>query len=103
MFGRAANLGINIYFPIYSRSNETEADKVGLIYMAKAGYDPRAAVRLWERAARKKDKKPYTIFASHPASGQRAAHLRRMLPDVMPLYEEAKKKYAKPRKRRRKK
>lgn len=102
-FGQAASMGINFYFPMYSRSNENEADKVGLVYMAKAGYDPRVAVRLWERAARRKDKKPYTVFASHPRSGQRAAHLRRMLPEVMPIYEEAKKKYVKPRKRKKKK
>jgi predicted Zn-dependent protease len=102
-FGQAANLGFNIYFPMYSRGNETEADKVGLMYMAKAGYDPRVAVRLWERAAHSKNRKPYTIFASHPQSGQRAATLRRMLPKVMPVYEANKKKYEKSRKRRRKK
>lgn len=102
-FGQAANLGFNIYFPMYSRGNEMEADKVGLMYMAKAGYDPRVAVRLWERAARSKDKKPYTIFASHPQSGQRAAYLRRLLPEVMPVYEDAKKRYAEPTKHRRKK
>ena len=102
-FGQAANMGFNIYFPMYSRGNETEADKVGLMYMAKAGYDPRVAVRLWERAARSKNKKPYTIFASHPQSGQRAATLRRMLPEVMPVYEANKDKYKKTHKRRRKK
>jgi len=102
-FGQAANMGMNIYFPMYSRGNETEADKVGLMYMAKAGYDPRVAVRLWERAARSKNKKSYTIFASHPQSGQRAATLRRMLPKVMPVYEANKHKNEKPRKRRRKK
>lgn len=101
-FGQAANMGFNIYFPMYSRGNEMEADKVGLMYMAKAGYDPRVAVRLWDRAARSKNKKPYTIFASHPESGQRAAYLRRLLPEVMPVYEESKKRYAKPSKRGRK-
>lgn len=103
VFGRAANLGFNIYFPMYSRGNEGEADKVGLVYMAKAGYDPRVAVRLWERAARSKNRKPYTIFASHPQSGQRAAHLRRMLPEVMPIYEANKDKYKKPSRKKRRK
>ena len=102
-FGQAANMGFNIYFPMYSRGNEAEADKVGLMYMAKAGYDPRVAVRLWERAARMKNKKPYTIFASHPQSGQRAAALRRMLPKVMPIYEANKDKYKKQTRKKRRK
>lgn len=98
-FNQAAGFGLNIYFPMYSRDNETEADKIGLVYMAKAGYDPRIAVELWERAAKTK-KKPYSIFATHPASGARAKTLSDMLPEVMPYYLEAKKKYEKPAKRK---
>ncbi len=100
-FGQAASLGLNIYFPMYTRDNEKEADKIGLIYMAKAGYDPRVAVRLWERAAKKKGE-PYSIFATHPPSGERAETLREMLPEAMQYYEEAKKKYEKPKKKYRK-
>ncbi len=99
-FGQAASLGLNIYFPMYTRDNETEADKIGLIYMAKAGYDPRVAVKLWERAAKKKDKKNYSIFASHPSSGVRARNLKAALPEAMQYYEEAKKKYPQPKKKK---
>jgi predicted Zn-dependent protease len=76
---------VNLYFPTYSRGNETEADKIGLIYMAKAGYDPRVAVKLWKRAAKKKGNQ-VSIFASHPPSGARARTLQNMLPEAMNYY-----------------
>lgn len=90
-FSRAASLGINLYFPMYTRDNETEADKIGLIYMAKAGYDPRVAVSLWERAAKKKGDR-FSIFASHPSSGMRAQTLKDILPEALQYYEAARKK-----------
>jgi predicted Zn-dependent protease len=98
-FGQATSLGLNIYFPLYTRESETEADKIGIVYMAKAGYDPRVAVRLWERAAKKKGDK-FSVFATHPSSGERAKTLREMLPEAMQYYEVAKKKYEKPRKKK---
>ncbi len=91
-FGQVASLGFNIYFPTYSRENEAEADRIGLIYMAKAGYDPRVAVTLWERAAKKKGDNT-SIFASHPSSGARAEALKEMLPEALPYYEESPWKY----------
>lgn len=89
MFNRAASFGVNLYFPIYSRENEREADRIGLMYMAKAGYDPRVAVKLWGRASKKKGES-YSIFASHPPSGERARYLKEILPEAMKYYEEAK-------------
>lgn len=80
-----------LILPRYSRRDETEADAVGLMYMAKAGYDPRAAVRLWERAAaRSKDPKLFALFSSHPTDRQRAEALRKLLPQAMEEYERAK-------------
>lgn len=88
LFGQVFSNGMNLYIPSYSRKNEYEADRLGLVYMAKAGYDPRVAVELWKRASkRKKDKT--SIFASHPASGERAKALEAALPEAMPYYEEA--------------
>ncbi|PIR26017.1 MAG: hypothetical protein COX62_06400 [Deltaproteobacteria bacterium CG_4_10_14_0_2_um_filter_43_8] len=95
LFGRIFSEGFNVFVPSYSRKNESEADKLGLFYMAKAGYDPRAAVRLWERAA-KKNKDQTSIYASHPASGERAAALKSYLPEAMKLYEKKIKEFGKP-------
>lgn len=88
LFGQIFSDGMNVFVPSYSRKNEFEADRLGLVYMAKAGYDPRVAVELWKRAAkRKKDRT--SIFASHPASGARAKALEANLPEAMAYYEEA--------------
>jgi predicted Zn-dependent protease len=79
-----------LILPRYSRRDEAEADAVGLMYMAKAGYDPRAAVRLWERAAaRSKDPKLFAIFSSHPTDRERAEALRKLLPQALEEYERA--------------
>jgi len=88
LFGEVFSDGMNIYVPSYSRKNEYEADRLGLMYMAKAGYDPREAVKLWKEAAkRKKDRT--SIFASHPSSGARARQLEKLLPEAMALYEKS--------------
>lgn len=86
LFGEVFSGGMNIYFPSYSRQNEYEADRLGLFYMAKAGYDPRQAVLLWKKAATK-NKDKTNIYASHPASGARANALEELLPEAMKLYE----------------
>ena len=78
--------GVNVYLPHYSRKNESEADAIGIMYMAAAGYDPQAAVNLWERAARESKSDKTSIFASHPANGERAAALKKLLPKAMEVY-----------------
>ncbi len=80
-----------LILPRYSRRDEAEADAVGLLYMAKAGYDPNAAVRIWERAAaRGNDSQLLALFSSHPTDKDRAAALRALLPQAMAEYEQAK-------------
>jgi predicted Zn-dependent protease len=73
----------------YSRENELEADSVGLMYMARAGYDPRAAIRIWERAdqARTGRDPAASIFSTHPPSAQRLVSLRAQLPAAMAIYQ----------------
>lgn len=72
----------------YSRLHESEADRMGLIYMAKAGYDPRAAIGLWQRmAAEGKDRdRPPEFLSTHPADDTRIANLRRWLPEAQGYY-----------------
>lgn len=84
-----------LVLPKFSRADETEADAVGLMYMAKAGYDPNAAVRIWERAAaRGKDPKLFAMFASHPTDANRAKALKSLLPQAMEAYERARVHYS---------
>ncbi|NLB66427.1 MAG: M48 family metallopeptidase [Lentisphaerae bacterium] len=76
----------------YSRKDELEADRVGMMYMAQAGYHPEAAVRVWERLAKARESqiaKPLSIFATHPRDTKRAQELRKHLPRAMELYEAA--------------
>lgn len=84
--------GLDIYVPSYSRRSESEADRIGLFYMAKAGYNPQAAVTLWERAAKADKNDKTSVFASHPASGARATALKKLLPQAMAVYQETKRK-----------
>lgn len=79
-----------LVLPKFSRSDEAEADAVGLMYMAKAGYNPNAAIQIWERAAaRGKDPKLTALFSSHPTDRARAEALKKLLPQAMEEYEKA--------------
>jgi len=87
--GGAFILYNGIWVTRYSRQDETEADSIGLMYMAKAGYDPRAALRIWERAAQHRNGNgPATsIFSTHPADSVRLQNLRARLPEALRIYQ----------------
>lgn len=89
-FNRAIVEGVNLYVPYYSRGNEAEADRIGLMYMARAGYNPKAAVDLWYRACKSKGD-PNSLYASHPSSCQRAKDLEALLPTAQAEYAKNKK------------
>ena len=72
----------------FSRHMESEADLYGLELTARAGYDPRAAVTLWQKMASLGGGGP-GFLSTHPAAGDRMTALERALPSVMPLYEAA--------------
>ena len=88
IFGQVLSDGVSIYLPSYSRGNEYEADKIGIMYMARAGYDPNAVVELWKKAAKKK-KGATSIYASHPSSGARAKALEKYLAEAVYEYKSA--------------
>jgi predicted Zn-dependent protease len=71
----------------YSRTQESEADHIGLIYMAEAGYDPRESIALWENFESFGGERPPEFLSTHPAPGSRIENLRQLLPEVMPIYE----------------
>lgn len=75
-----------------SRSNENEADLIGLELSARAGYNPNAAITLWNKMAQASGgNSPPEFMSTHPASDSRIASLQAAIPKVMPLYEQAKK------------
>jgi predicted Zn-dependent protease len=77
----------------FSREDETEADAVGLELAARAGYDPRAGVTLWQKMqAAHQGGAPPQWMSSHPADGNRVEEIKRHLPEVMPLYEQARRR-----------
>lgn len=79
----------------HSRSNESEADRMGALYAARAGYDPRAAISFWEKMVRQKGASggastpgPLAVLLStHPADAKRIADLQALMPSMMPIYE----------------
>jgi metalloendopeptidase OMA1, mitochondrial len=75
--GAGAQYGILLPF---SRGHETEADEMGLIYMARAGYDPREAIAFWERMSATGGPQPAEFASTHPSHEARIAHLREFLP-----------------------
>jgi predicted Zn-dependent protease len=72
-----------------SRQDEVEADRMGVELAARAGYDPRAAVTLWQKMGEKSKSAPPQFLSTHPASETRIADLRVISERVLPLYEKA--------------
>ena len=70
-----------------SRVQESEADRVGLELMARAGYEPHAALTLWQKMAQASQNGAPAFLSTHPSSSTRLADLRALLPRVLPLYE----------------
>jgi predicted Zn-dependent protease len=71
-----------------SRSAESEADRIGIELAAKAGYDPRAAVSLWQKMAKAGGKGPPEFLSTHPAPQNREQKLAELVPQMMPYYEQ---------------
>jgi predicted Zn-dependent protease len=71
-----------------SRAAESEADRIGIELAAKAGYDPHAAVTLWEKMAKVGGKRPPEFFSTHPAPEHREQKLASLIPQMMPYYEQ---------------
>lgn len=79
-FGLGAQVGVLLPF---SRSQESEADHIGLILMAKAGYDPAEAIGFWERMdERSGGKSPPEFLSTHPNHGTRSQDIRKWLPEA---------------------
>lgn len=86
-YGLGAQVGLLLP---YSRLHESEADHLGLIFMAMAGYDPREAVPFWQRMAAQGGEKPPEILSTHPADATRIRNLKELLPEALEYYKPAK-------------
>lgn len=86
LLGAGTTVGVLLPF---SRLQEAEADRLGMVYMAKGGYDPHAALELWRKMAQASEgrAKPPEILSTHPADQTRIANIQKHLPEAMSYYK----------------
>ncbi len=82
--GAGAQYGVLLPF---SREHETEADELGLIFMARAGYDPHEAISFWERMSAAGGAQPPAYLSTHPSHARRIQDLEAFMPKAMAEYE----------------
>lgn len=86
--GLATQMGFSFANLKYSRDNETEADIMGLIFMAMAGYDPQTAIPFWQRmAASSGSNSGSDIFSDHPSDAKRIVSLQKAMPEALKYYK----------------
>jgi predicted Zn-dependent protease len=85
------NYGAQLLTLEFSRSDESEADLVGMELAARAGFDPRAGVTLWQKMGAANKNAPPQWLSTHPSGTSRIAEIEANLPRVMPLYERSRK------------
>ena len=83
-YGVGANVGVLLP---YSRIHESEADKLGLIFAAIAGYDPREAPKFWQRMSKVGGQKPPELLSTHPSDQTRINDLNKFMPEALKYYK----------------
>jgi predicted Zn-dependent protease len=87
-YGLGSEVGVMLPF---SRLHESEADRLGLIFMAMAGYDPQEAPRFWERMSKAGDgQKPPEFLSTHPSDETRISNLNKWMPEAMKYFTKSK-------------
>lgn len=89
VLGIAANVG---YILPYSRDHETESDRLGLRLAARAGYDPRAGPKLWQKMNKKYPNKQPEFLSTHPHHEQRIQNMKQWMPELLSIYRKQKEK-----------
>jgi len=87
---QAINQGVQLVGLSFSRADEKDADLVGMDLAARAGYDPRAGVSLWQKMGQLSKERPAEWLSTHPSGESRIYEIQRNLFDVLPLYAKAK-------------
>jgi len=82
-YGIGSQVGVQLP---YSREHEYEADKLGLIFMAMAGYDPQSAVGFWERMSAMGGDKPPEFMSTHPTDANRIRKIKQAMPEALQYY-----------------
>jgi predicted Zn-dependent protease len=83
-FGVGGQVGVLLPF---SRTQESEADHLGLVFMAMAGYDPQTSVGFWERMAQEGGEKPPEFLSTHPADETRIRQIEAEMPEALQYYQ----------------
>lgn len=94
LLGLGAQVGVLLP---YGRGQESEADILGLTYMARAGFDPTQSIALWENMAKKGGPQPPAFLSTHPSHGRRIAELRARMPEAIALSRQAQARETLPR------
>ena len=93
LFGQAGEMigaaGSSLAALKFSRNDESEADLIGMELAARAGYDPRSGVTLWQKMSKANKGAPPQWLSTHPSGTSRIKTIEKNLPDVMPLYKRA--------------
>lgn len=87
IFLQSFGIGGNLGMLAFSRRDELEADQLGLIFMAMAGYDPREAVPFWERMAKMSGGAPPELLSDHPSDARRIAQIKSLMPEAIKYYQ----------------
>lgn len=89
IFNSVYGVGSQLGTLSYSRKHESEADHIGLIFMALAGYNPNEATAFWQRMAAKGGQKPPEILSTHPSDATRISQIKKWIPEAMNYYKPA--------------
>jgi predicted Zn-dependent protease len=84
VYGLGTQFGVMLPF---SRKHEYEADRMGLIFMAMAGYNPRSAVSFWQKMAAGKSGSTPEIMSTHPSDANRVKELEKYMPEALQYYK----------------
>ena len=87
LFLQAYGVGSQLGMLAYSRTQESEADKMGLVFMAMAGYDPRVAPAFWQRMSAQGGAKPPELLSTHPSDERRIADLEAYMPEALKYFK----------------
>ena len=78
--------GLGLGLLKYNRTQEYEADRLGMIFMAMAGYDPNEAISFWQRMMDNKSGSVFEFMSTHPSDEKRIANMKQVLPEAMGYY-----------------
>lgn len=87
LFNTAVGVGSQLGILAYSRAHESEADHMGVMFMAMAGYDPNESIKFWQRMAAQGGAKPPEFLSTHPSDERRISDLRGKIPEAMKYYK----------------